>query len=178
MIKSLFSSPDPKILKFQNDINFYGINILDYSNITKETFRIIKYNLDKIGNKIEANKYHALELHQNRKDIWADEKINFDLLQRGLISLFHYISSNHSQSWILSLIWIFVIGLTTYMYLYNISLFEISKIDINIAFQYISILTKKNEFCDNKNIAFVLNKAFLSYMYYQFLISIRKDTKK
>jgi len=160
----------------QNEINFYAINILDYSSMTKESFRIIKYHLEKIGNKIEANKYHSLELNQNRKDIWNKDEVSFDLIQRGLVAILHKISSNHSQSWVLALFWIVVVAIITEYFVTNMNS-KFSSIYLNHVIQYASILTKRDMFCEN-NIAFVLNKVLLGYLYYQFLISIRKDTRK
>ena len=160
----------------QNEINFYGIKIVDYSFMTKESFRIIKYHLEKIGNKIEANKYHSLELNQNRKDIWNSNEINFDLIQRGIVSLLHKISSNHSQSWFFPFFWIIVIAIVTESFITNME-FKFSFIYLNHTIQYASILTKKDMFCGN-NIAFALNKALLGYLYYQFLVSIKKDTRR
>ncbi|WP_297987587.1 hypothetical protein [uncultured Campylobacter sp.] len=55
------------------EINFFGISGLDSAESKKhtsqETYRIIKNNFEKIGNKIEANKYHSLELESKRMDL-------------------------------------------------------------------------------------------------------------
>lgn len=160
----------------QNEINFYGVNILDNSSMTKESFRIMKYHLEKIGNKIEANKYYSLELNQNRKDIWHCNTINFDLLQRGLVSCLHKISSNHSQSWIIPLTWIFVTGMTVNYFVNHKVLLLNYEYFKNIS-KYMSLLTKLVDY-NNDNLLFLINKVILGYLYYQFLVSIRKDTRK
>ena len=54
----------------QNEMNFFDVQHLDTkeakNNTSQETYRIIKNNFEKIGNKIEANKYLALELEQKK----------------------------------------------------------------------------------------------------------------
>ncbi len=160
----------------QNEINFYGINILDNSSMTKESFRIIKYHLEKIGNKIEANKYHSLELNQNRKDICSNDKMNFDLIQRGIVAVLHKVSSNHSQSWFLPLFWIFIVGIV-FNYFINNELLSLNYEYLKDIVKYMSLLTKLEDYrCDN--FLFLINKVILGYLYYQFLVSIRKDTRK
>ena len=83
---------------------------------------------------------------------------------------------NHSQSWIRPLFWILLTGMITEYIISNIG-FKISFDYLNHTIQYMSLLTTKDMFCGN-NIAFVINKIILGYLYYQFLISIRKDTRK
>lgn len=159
----------------ENEMNFFGVQGLDSSKsktrTSQETYRIIKHNFEKIGNKIEANKYHALELSKNRKNIWDNfcEYCTLELFQRGVVSSIHCMSSKYSTSWIIALFWIFVIGLVTNAaLLYTISYDRI--------FQYISIISKIDDFNGN-HIVFLLNKVSLGYLYYQFLSSIRKDTR-
>jgi len=156
---------DLDYVNIQNEINFYRIKIINSSTVTQETFRIIKHHLEKIGNKIEANRYHALELNKNRKNIWSSKRVTFDLFQRGLVSFVHFISSNHSQSWILPLIWIFITS-------YIVSLSIKGYYDL----QYLSILAdiKLNQ----EPMLFILHKSILGYLYYQFLVTVRKDTKQ
>ena len=93
-----------------------------------------------------------------------------------IVLLFHWISSNHSQSWLLSLFWIFVVGFVTtgslatdgFGYCSN-SLLDILK--------HMYILNIDD--CIKQDVLiFGLNKISLGYLYYQFLISVRKDTRK
>jgi len=167
---------DLELANIKNDINFYGIDIKDISNISQETYRVIKYQFEKIGNKINSNTYHILELNKNRQNIWNKEEINFDLFQRGIVSLLHFITSKHSQSWILPLFWIFLIGIITENIVSNMG-FKISFDYLNHTIQYMSLLTPKDMFCGN-NIVFIFNKISLGYLYYQFLTAVRKDTRK
>lgn len=150
------------------EINFFGMNGLESKeskeNTSRETYRIIKNNFEKIGNKIEANYYHTLELTRYRKDIWKHSLLD------GVVSFFHWVSSNHSSNWFLALFWIFIVSIITNIFLGN-------ELSINCLFKYINILSKIEDF---KNLypILVLNKVFLGYLYYQFLTAVRKDTRK
>jgi hypothetical protein len=161
-------------LKNGSNINFYNLQGLDTSksieNTSQETYRMIKYHLDSIGNKIDANKYHSLELAKNRKTIWMNEGVSRDLLQRGIISFIHWLTSNHSLYWFVSLCWIFVIGIITPFALNN-------DINYNSIFQYMTIWSSIDDFCDN-HIVYLLNKVSLGYLYYQLVTAIRIDTRK
>ncbi|MEA2099667.1 MAG: pentapeptide repeat-containing protein [Campylobacterota bacterium] len=70
----------------QEEMNFFNVselnNTISKQNTSQETYRIIKHNFELIGNKIEANKYHALELEQKKNNLedeikktTADKKI-------------------------------------------------------------------------------------------------------
>ena len=105
-------------LNAQKDINFYGAKELGSSksikNTSQETYRIIKHNFEKLGNKIEANKYHSLELQKHRENL---KKNIFKNLSPFIVSSFHLFSSNYSRSWFLPVFWMFVVGFFTNQYL-------------------------------------------------------------
>ena len=162
----------------QKEMNFFDVKELDEpkakNNTSQETFRIIKHNFNKIGNVIEANKYHSLELkrHRNILKVFSTDFFNY------LILFFHWITSNHSKNWILPIFWIFVVGGLTYLSLNKFVCFRYgcssNLIDI---FKYISIV--KYDDCIKKNpMIFIFNKISLGYLYYQFITAIRKDTRK
>ncbi len=156
------------------EINFFGTNGLESNesreNTSQETYRIIKNNFEKIGNKIEANHYFTLELEKHRSDIWNRPDISLQLLRDGIVSFFHWISSNHSSNWFLALFWIYMVSFFTNLFLGN-------ELSINNVFKYINILSEIKDF-DKSYLAMVLNKVSLGYLYYQFLTAVRKDTRK
>jgi len=80
--------------------------IKDLKVANRETARIIKNEFEKQNNIIESNKFYALEM-QKRED---ELKLLENPLE-WLIFKAHSISSNHSQSWLLALMWIFIFGL-------------------------------------------------------------------
>ena len=156
------------------EINFFGIKGLESNesrqNTSQETYRIIKYNFEKIGNEIEANNYQTIELEKHRHDIWNRHDISMKLLLDGMVSVLHWISSNHSSNWLLALFWIFMVSLCTNVFLEH-------AISIEHMFKYINILSKIGDF-NNSYMVMILNKVSLGYLYYQFLTAVRKDTRK
>ena len=161
----------------EQEMNFFNIQGLDNSqsieNTSQETYRIIKFQLQKVGNIIDSNKYHSLELSKHRvKLLLSDKEMSFFQFQRASVALLHYLSSIHSTSWILILFWLLIVGLVT-----NYSIYHVVELDKTI--EYMSIFTTNvNENFANNHIIFLLNKISLGYLYYQFLTTIRMDTRK
>lgn len=175
-------------VNIQKEINFLGVTGLDkvesQDNTSQETYRIIKYNFQKIGNQIEANKYHFLELNAHRQVTWKKLKKNlFDcemqelrkLLSEIVPSFIHWRSSRYAQSWLLPVCWIMLVGwLSNCMISDAKDLFNFTEI-----FKYVSIMNfdiDKN-FKDS-SVIFLFNKISLGYLYYQFVSALRKNTKK
>ncbi|WP_072679531.1 hypothetical protein [Arcobacter sp. LA11] len=171
-------------VNMDNPINFFGIKGLSSKisklNTSQETYRVIKYNFEELANKLEANKYHNLELQKHRKNIYKkvkdwffyDEKIKLSDLLDGIVSSIHWASSIHSSNWLLSLIWIFIVSYLTNLYLFNVYLPS-----LECMFKYINILSKLEDF-NQSYLVMTLNKVSLGYLYYQFLTAVRKDTRK
>lgn len=153
------------------EINFFGINGLENEqskkNTSRETYRIIKNNFEKNANKIEANKYHALELDQRRRELAKNKWKN---ISDYIVFKIHDLSSEHSTNWFLALFWMFVVSYITNRFLGN-------ELSIDCVFKYINILSKIEDF-DNSYFVMLLNKVSLGYLYYQFLTAVRKDTRK
>ncbi|MFA5215326.1 pentapeptide repeat-containing protein [Sulfuricurvum sp.] len=171
------------------EINYFGINGLESNEskleTSRETYRIIKNNFEKNGNKIEANKYHALELDQKRREL---EKIKWQNLKDYIVFKLHDLSSEHSTNWVLALLWIFAVGFLTLFLLhldiakdlffhpYHFKIEYICKI-FKQFFEFIYIGNMDGELKNNPFI-FLLNKVSLGYLYYQFVTATRKDTRK
>lgn len=153
-------------------VNFFGLKNLDteksIENTSQESYRIIKNQFDKIGNNFEANKYHSLELAKARNTL----PISLD----SIVLWFHYIFSNHSKNWLLSLFWIVMVGMFTAFCLSGFTFMEYKNF-LYESVKYISIVNLDDELKKHP-ILFVFNKASLGYLYYQFLTAIRKNTKK
>ncbi|MDO9303940.1 MAG: pentapeptide repeat-containing protein [Sulfuricurvum sp.] len=153
------------------EINFFGICGLEgkksKEHTSRETYRIIKNNFEKNGNKIEANKYHALELDQKRREL---EKNKWQNKLDYIVFKIHDLSSEHSTNWFLALFWIFLVSFLTNIGLSN-------ELSINCLFKYINILSSVDDF-KKSYVVMVLNKVLLGYLYYQFVTATRKDTRK
>lgn len=81
----------------------------------RETARIIKNFYDSSNNIIEANKFYALEMEKRKYEL--NEALTegyFKFILEYIIFKIHDLSSNHSQDWLLSLLWIINI---TFMYI-------------------------------------------------------------
>ncbi|PHQ57674.1 MAG: hypothetical protein COA30_02175 [Sulfurimonas sp.] len=168
---------DLEYTNIQNEMNFYGLTILDTSTTSQETYRIIKHQFEKLGNKIEANKYHALELNQRRKNLQEEEKSFSNCLDR-IVFFFHHWSSWHSTNWAFPLFWIIILSIVTHFLVDNLVCYKCthhsSWLDY---FRYMSIVNLDD--CLKYNpLIFLFNKVTLGYLYYQFLTSVRKDTRK
>lgn len=164
---------DLEYANIEKEMNFFDIKGLETRNsknkTSQETYRIIKYQLQKTGNIIGANKYHSLELSKKRKKLsWYSPDY--------LVLWFHWVISNHSQNWALPLFWIFAVGFLTCLSLSS-SGCECCCYQITNVFKYISIFNLDDDI-KKSPVIFVLNKVLLGYMYYQFLTAIRKDTRK
>jgi hypothetical protein len=86
--------------------------------LNRETARIIKDSFEQQNNIIEANKFYALEMKEREKELsFFKEPLEW------LVFKIHGISSNHSQDWFLSLLWIiiisFVVGLFNQKYYFE-----------------------------------------------------------
>ncbi|OUT15191.1 hypothetical protein B9N63_02570 [Campylobacter concisus] len=164
-----------------NEINFFGISGLDKTESKKhtsqETYRIIKNNFEKIGNKIEANKYHSLELESKRRDLEKNKWVN---MGDYIVFKLHHISSNHSTNWVLALLWIILVGFLTTIFLHLNAAKELFINPFKVfdyLCKYIYIGNMDDEL-KHDSLVFLFNKVSLGYLYYQFLTAVRKDTRK
>lgn len=165
---------DLEYANIEKEMNFFNIKELDklksIKSTSQETYRIVKYQLQKVGNIIEANRYHALELNQRKNNAWKSKSI----LDWSVLFT-NNITSEYSTNWLLVLIWIINIGMATTCLLGK-DIYQYNNI-----MQYISILNKFDAFKVDSQISYVIlmfNKVSLGYLYYQLVTAIRKDTKK
>ena len=212
---------------FKDEINFLGIKnengkSLETANIVnRETARIIKHSFEKLDNIIEANKFYALEM-QKREEELSKEKNWLDLI----VFKFHKISSNHSQDWLLSLLWVinltfvytsfqFIEALDSHwLFLYSflsigliitsiegLAYLEIPKdykglfcvIFIFLNWIFYSLITNDYTMCYASNnfnpfsimigkesltFGTLIYKLIIAYLIYQFIISIRQNTRR
>jgi hypothetical protein len=212
---------------FKDEVNFLGIKNKNGKNLetdnikNRETARIIKHSFEKLDNIIEANKFYALEM-QKREEELSKEKNWSDLI----VFKFHKISSNHSQDWLLALLW--MINLTFvytafqfvevvdshWLYLYSflsigliitsiegLACLEIPKdykglfciIFIFLNWISYSLITDDYTMCyasnnfnpfsimtgkESLSFGTLIYKAIIAFLIYQFIISIRQNTRR
>lgn len=210
---------------FNDEANFLNITKekidkdkepVDINVANRETARVIKKFYDNSNNIIEANRFYKLEMEKREEELKKDIKSN---LWEWLIFKFHEISSNHSQDWLLSLFWIFIISfgvevfkkieliyyslaiilplifiLFIFEFKSNKTVFNVLLIGIGLLFYILyGYLTKDyklyyfsnnlNPFSimtgvDKLNILELLYKVIIAYLLYQFIISIRQNTRR
>lgn len=100
----------------EKDMNFFEIQSVDASaskkQTSQETYRIIKHQLEKQNNKIEANRYYSCELEKRREYLASNLNSIENILSYIVFSL-HNMTSAHARNWLLVLLWIIATGLVT-----------------------------------------------------------------
>ncbi|MCK9491608.1 MAG: hypothetical protein M0Q24_05925 [Sulfurimonas sp.] len=206
--------------KIPDETNFeefkFDINI---NKISRKTSRQIKHSFEKIGNRIDANKFHSIELSARENELKKDFYKSMDIFLSFIIFFFHGLTSRHSRDYLLPLIWIisismhtnigfirqgvfafdvFIISGSLHLILILFSFVTNSKYFVAISsicivslfyvligkefsfesiLQFTNILNQK-VFDEKFSVILFTNKILLGYLYYQFITSVRKDTKK
>ena len=75
-------------------------------NTSRETFRIIKFSFDRLGNQIEANKYYSLEMRKYEEEL---KKANGHWQERVVLKLNKWIS-NFGQNYVTPIVLIIVLA--------------------------------------------------------------------
>lgn len=83
--------------------NFLNSEI-SFENTSRETFRIIKYSFDKLGNHIEANKYFSLEMKKYKEELSTDRNWS----QERFIFWFNEKVSNYGQNYLKATMWLLI----------------------------------------------------------------------
>jgi|GEM_PF-3322089 len=197
---------------FKEEANFLDVNA---NMANRETARIIKNSFEKQNNIIEANKFYALEMQEREKELNKLAKKGKNLTD-WVVFKFHSISSDHSQSWFLALVWI---AITTLLFTFwkaidaDQKVFEISFIAAEVGIislivmpkiQYLkqivssgllvllfinysmatsSFLEEIVNVVDLKNenpitFSMLLFKVTIAYLMYQFIVSVRQNTRR
>jgi hypothetical protein len=85
--------------------NFLSATVSPY-NSNRETFRIIKYSFDKVGNYIEANKFYEMEMLKLKEELKIQNKRSEYFLLR-----LYEITSNYGQSYVRPIIFTLLFSL-------------------------------------------------------------------
>lgn len=103
------SGLDLQQINLKEPPNFLNAHVSE-ANTNRETFRIIKYSFDKIGNIIEANRFYAHEMHKYKEDL-KNGNTSKDWIGLQLLRLYKCFS-NYGQSIWRPLIWIIIFAIT------------------------------------------------------------------
>lgn len=182
-----------KNVSFISSLGFTIFNGVKWGNIRKtfdkttdrDTFRQLKYVNEKQGNIIEANKFYSAEMKAYKKELkgekckthWQD-KIIFWLNEK---------SSNFSQNWLKPLGWFFLLGIIAFIFsnMTRIITYIVGTSKLNSA----TFLNAINEFFVYINpfntsagkwnpTIWLIFKALSIFIIYQFIISLRRQTRR
>jgi len=173
---SFYSGLELSEANFKEYPNFLGTNI-NPKNTDVETYRIIKHSFDKVGNSTEANKYFALEMDKTRKEtvFWIDP-------EQKIILGFNNIISRFGQSFLLPLIWIFLLMIVHHLTLDWISTFPTTSPIMNHLVSELNGLVKNvipfkrflNPGTEFLSLLFLIG---YSTFIYHFIVAIKRRTK-
>ncbi len=171
---------DTNLKEYPNFLDAY----INPKNTDKETFRIIKYSFDKVGNMTEGNKYFSYEMGKERKEtyFWDDP-------DKKIVLWFNYLISNFGQSFMLPLLWIFILGILHHFVNYWIDTYKIIDYFPKYHLGIESIVHDLNSF--SKNILpfkrfLPEGKEFISLLFligystliYHFIVAVKRMTKR
>jgi len=166
-----------------NSINFSDIkgekfSTLDKKNLkNKETARIIKSHLESQHNIIDANKFFVIE-----QDKYYDElSWNSDFGNKFVVWLNKKIS-NHQTNWMKVLWWILCFSFVVLCFHNHIMVFENSFLEnVNQAVELINplnIFKNHKELYINQEFFEMLVRIITIYLFWQFSISFRQNTRR
>ena len=171
---------DANLKEYPNFLDAY----INPKNTDKETFRIIKYSFDKVGNITEGNKYFSYEMDKERREtyFWHDP-------DKKIVLWFNYLISNFGQSFMLPLLWIFILGILHHFVNYWIDTYKIIDYFPKYHLGIESIVHDLNSF--SKNILpfkrfLPEGKEFISLLFligystliYHFIVAVKRMTKR
>ncbi len=154
---------------FNKSALFIGI----VAQVNRETARIIKDTFEKQNNIIEANRFYAIEMRERKKELNIYKNpIQF------IVFYAHWISSNHSQNWFFALLWILTLAIlgNENSFCNSIACFYFSDNKLDLMANSFKDMLKFNG--TNITMYLLIIKLFMGYMIYQFIISIRQNTRR
>lgn len=183
--------------QFKSGLDIENINLkeapnflnskIELCNTNRETFRILKYSFDKIGNNIEANKYFVKEMKKYREEL--SQKSLKGHIQEKLVFNLNDIFSDFGQSYIKPILLLFIFAflymLVLYGYEENIlyKIYEPVNIYIKPVIDVINNMTKNilpfGKFLKN-DLEFVslIFYIIFSTLIWQTIVSIKRYTKR
>jgi len=179
------SGLDLRNANFKESPNFLDVKVEPNNKVkktNKETFRMIKHSFDKVGNTIEANKYFAYEMNEERKESRGFKKFMLNL---------NYLISDFGQSWIMPLFWIVVVaGLHYYITDVNHEwLQSFAPTDIKLKTKLLDVINAFDSFAKNilpfkkflkEGMEFIslLFLIIYSTLIYNLIIAVKRITKR
>jgi len=170
-----------------NNIKWGSINLKRFGS-NRDIFRQIKHQYDQQSNIIDANKFYSAEMNAYKKEI-KNEKWRTHW-QDKIIFCLSRISSNFSKNFFLPVFCLFISS--SLFYLISFYKLDYSKIEsFNVFSNHIfstdwklifnEILLYANPFntkLKGSALLWILHKSFSTYFIYQFVVALRRQTKR
>lgn len=168
-----------------NGVKWGNISKTFDSSTDRDTFRQLKHVNEKQGNIIEANKFYSAEMKAYKEEL-KNNKNKFNRQDRFIFWLNEKVS-NFSQSWLKPFGWFLLLGFIAFLlsnihkistYINNTSCISITTFwnALNLYFVY---LNPFNTNAGNWNpIVWLIFKGLSVFIIYQFIISLRRQTRR
>ena len=168
---------DLRNANFKEIPNFLDVYI-EAKNTNRETFRIIKYSFDSVGNTIEANKFFTYEMDKERQSIsWRDSKSKYLALQ------LNYYISNFGQSWLTPFFLILYFLVLQYLVFCLMDNWQIENkalrtiwVEINNSISY--FMPFKKFLVEGKEFVSLFFLIIYSTLIYNLIIAVKRITKR
>ena len=183
-----------------NNIDWGKIN-LNRFNANRDIFRQIKHQYDLQGNRIDANTFYSIEMKSYRLELLnkIKEKSGRNLLKKIWFTItnldfwiftFSNLSSNFSKNFILPILWLLLLSLTFYLFSFhkmdfsNLKSFKILQNHLimtdwrDIAKNIMEYLNPFDTKVKGPILLWIIYKSSSAYLIYQFIISLRRQTKR
>jgi len=143
-------------------------------NTNRETFRIIKHSFDSVGNTIEANKFFADEMNEERRESKGFKKFILNL---------NYLISNFGQSWIMPLLFIMYFLVLQYLVFCLIDNWQISNkslqtIWVELNHTIHNFMPFKKFLVEGKEFISLFFLIIYSILIYNLVIAVKRITKR
>ena len=169
---------DLSTINIKENINFLNAEI-SLKNTNRETFRLVKYSFDKIGNYIEANKFFVKEMKKYKEELSNKRWIsNF---QEKFVFWINETFSTFGSDYILSILWIILFSEIYTMFKFCLDYSNINRKGLMYLFNQMAL----NFYPFNKKILIahweiisVIYYIIISILIWMTIVSIKRNTKR
>lgn len=166
--------------------NFLNSKI-ELQNTNRETFRLLKYSFEKIGNNIEANKYFIKEMKKYREEL--TQKPLRGHIQEKLVFTLNDIFSSFGQSYLKPIFFLFLFAILYHLVIYGYEenllyrIYEPANIYIQNISNFLNQLAKdilpfKKILKSGLEFISLLFYIIFSILIWQTIVSIKRYTKR
>ncbi|WP_066153273.1 hypothetical protein [Aliarcobacter cryaerophilus] len=158
---------DLESAKIPDETNFEEFKFdIDLKTISRKTARQIKHSFEKIGNRIDANKFHSIELSARENELKKNFYTNPENFLSFLVFFFHGLTSRHSRDFLLPFLWIISVSMYTYI---GFTIEKVCGFNILLIFSFIHIILFLIVFWINYKYLAVISSICIGSLFFRFL---------